>query len=123
MGAKVFITCRQPFTLKGATVIDGIDVTDDSLGEKLVAGLKGTKVDVLVNNAGYFYGPVEKLTSLNFKEEMKMIDICALGPLRVTAALFNAGLLASGSKVRAGITWHEDATCQLLFRDFVYFCR
>ena len=28
-----------------------------------------------------------------------MIDICALGPLRITSGLFNAGLLASGAKV------------------------
>ena len=28
-----------------------------------------------------------------------MIDICALGPLRVTSGLFNAGLLKSGAKV------------------------
>ncbi len=47
----------------------------------------------------YFYEPVEKIDSLNFKEEMKMIDICALGPLRISAGLFNAGLLKSGSKV------------------------
>jgi len=29
---------------------------------------------------------------LNFAEQLKQIDICALGPLRVTAALFQAGL-------------------------------
>jgi len=28
-----------------------------------------------------------------------MIDICAVGPLRITAALFNAGLLPKESKV------------------------
>ena len=64
-----------------------------------------------VNNAGYFYEPVEKLDSLNFEEEMKMIDICALGPLRLTAALGTAGLLVEGSKVAmitsqgGSITW------------------
>ena len=40
-----------------------------------------------------------------------MIDICALGPLRVTSVLFNAGLLKEGSKVAmitsqgGSITW------------------
>lgn len=28
-----------------------------------------------------------------------MIDICAVGPLRITSGLFNAGLLSPGSKV------------------------
>ena len=36
--------------------------------------------------------------TLNFDEQLKQIDICGLGPLRVTSALFNAGLLQDGSK-------------------------
>ena len=39
-----------------------------------------------------------QVDSLNFEEQLKQIDICALGPLRVTSALFNAGLLNDGSK-------------------------
>jgi short-subunit dehydrogenase len=53
----------------------------------------------LINNAGYFYEPVEKLDSLNFAEELKMIDICALGPMRVSSALVNGGLMEKGSKI------------------------
>jgi len=68
-------------------------------GVPLVEALGTTHIDVLINNAGYFYGPVETLSSLNFEEEIKMIDICAVGPLRVTAALFNAGLLSQDAKV------------------------
>lgn len=98
-GATVYITSRGPATVEGATVIDGIDVTDNSCGDKLVEGLKGTKIDILVNNAGYFYEKLETIDSLNFEEELKMIDICAVGPLRITAAVYNAGLLPSGSKV------------------------
>lgn len=81
-------------------VITGVDVTDNNCGAPLVAALGTTHIDVLINNAGYFYGPVETLSSLNFEEELKMIDICAVGPLRVTAALFNAGLLSNDAKVR-----------------------
>ena len=97
----MYITCRQGYTLTGAFSIPDIDVQDDDCGTKLVAALKaaGVKVDILVNNAGYFYEQVETIDSLNFVEEKKMIDICALGPLRVTAALFNAGLLAKCAKV------------------------
>jgi hypothetical protein len=99
-GAKVYITTRTPFKLSGAAgVIDDIDVQDDNCGEKFVKGMKGVKIDILINNAGYFYEPVEKIDSLNFKEELKMIDICAIGVLRITAAAVNAGLLSSGSKV------------------------
>lgn len=41
----------------------------------------------------------ETLTNLNFEEELKTIDICAVGPLRTTAAIVNAGLMKEGSKV------------------------
>ncbi len=98
-GANVIITTRIAFELQGARVIDGIDVTDNNCGAKLVEALNGTKIDILINNAGYFYGPVETFSSLNFDEELKMIDICAVGPLRITSALFNNNLLPRGSKV------------------------
>lgn len=42
---------------------------------------------------------LETLDNLNFKEQLKTIDICALGPLRVTASLLHGGLLKEGSKV------------------------
>jgi hypothetical protein len=53
----------------------------------------------LINNAGYFRKEVEKLDSLDFADELKTIDICAIGPLRVTSSLVNGGLLKEGSKV------------------------
>lgn len=98
-GAEVIVTSRSPATIPGATVVAGIEVQDNECGSKLTKALAGKSIDILINNAGYFYGPVEKLDSLNFEEELKMIDVCALGPLRITAAVANAGLLKTGSKV------------------------
>jgi len=40
---------------------------------------------------------VETLDSLKFPEELKMIDICALGPLRVTSALNKGGFFKENS--------------------------
>lgn len=53
----------------------------------------------LINNAGYFYEPEETLDNINFEEQMKQINICAVGPLRVSAAFLHAGLLQKGSKI------------------------
>jgi short-subunit dehydrogenase len=53
----------------------------------------------LINNAGYFMEPVEKIDSLDFAEELKMINICALGPMRVSSSLVNGGLMKEGSKI------------------------
>ena len=36
---------------------------------------------------------------MDFPEQLKTIDICACGPLRVTASLINGGLMGKGSKV------------------------
>lgn len=85
--------------LKPDEVVTGIDVTSDEACQTIGSKIKGGPIDILVNNAGYFYEPVEKIDSLNFKEEMKMIDICALGPLRVSANMFNEGLLKEGSSI------------------------
>jgi len=98
-GASVIGTSRATFQLAGMRVISGLEMTDNNVGTKLADALQGQAVDFLVNNAGYFYEPVEKIDSLAFDEELKMIDICAVGPLRVTSGLFNAGLLQSGSRV------------------------
>jgi NAD(P)-dependent dehydrogenase (short-subunit alcohol dehydrogenase family) len=98
-GANVFITTRKAANIPNAVEIEGIDVTDDNCGTKLVEALNGVRIDILINNAGYFYEPVETLTTMNYQEELKMIDICAIGPLRVTSALYNAGVLSSGSRV------------------------
>jgi hypothetical protein len=43
--------------------------------------------------------PVEKIDSLDFAEELKMINICALGPMRVSSSLVTGGLLKEGSKI------------------------
>ena len=85
--------------LKPDEVVVGIDVQSDEACETIASQIKGGPIDILVNNAGYFYEPVEMIDSLNFKEELKMIDICALGPLRVSSNLYNNGLLKEGSSI------------------------
>lgn len=101
IGADVIITSRTPAPALDSLfqVITGIDVQNNDSGRQLAAALNNKKIDILVNNAGYFYEPVEKMDSLNFDEEMKMIDICAVGPLRISSGLYNAKLLSKGSKI------------------------
>lgn len=106
-GARVVASVRQAgkelAALAGPDVPleiqTGIDVMQESATAKLAADLS-EPLDIVINNAGYFYEPPETLQNLNFAEELRMIDICALGPLRVTAALHNAGRIKSpGGKV------------------------
>eukprot|EP00397_Hematodinium_sp_SG-2012_P043635 GEMP01048545.1.p1 GENE.GEMP01048545.1~~GEMP01048545.1.p1 ORF type:complete len:284 (+),score=81.12 GEMP01048545.1:102-953(+) len=53
----------------------------------------GAPLDVVLNCAGYFYEPEETIASMNFEEQLKQIDICALGWLRVTTALHQNNLI------------------------------
>jgi len=84
-------------------IISGIDVTKDEAMKKMTDECV-EPVDIVINCAGYFYGPAESVGvgcegHLNFKQQMLQIDICALGPLRITAALYKAGKIAEGGKV------------------------
>ena len=53
----------------------------------------------IINNAGYFREEEETLANLDFQDQLKTINICALGPLRVIASLIHGNLLREGSKV------------------------
>lgn len=102
-GGEVVAVCRSDspeLKEKGAQVISGVDVVSDSVEEIMTKAID-KPVDIVVNNAGYFYGPQELVmeNTLNYEEELKQINICAVGPLRVTSALVNAGLLKEGAKV------------------------
>jgi len=107
-GATVIVLCRSTNDeleeLVGKwNVYSGVDVTDNEAVDKALKRVKsdGGALDYVINNAGYFYEPCEKISdaSLNFEEQLKQIDICALGPLRVNAAAVNAKALADDAKL------------------------
>ena len=54
-------------------------------------------------HAGYFYGPAESVGigcegHMNYVHQMLQIDVCALGPLRITHGLYKAGKLSRNGK-------------------------
>jgi len=101
-GASVIVTCRSSnaeLDAMNVQVITDCDVTDLDSVKKMTEEVTDP-IDVLINNAGYFYEPLETIETMNFEEELKMIDICAVGPLRVSSALWNAGKIKpKGGKI------------------------
>jgi len=86
-------------------VIGGIELQKDECMPTLVKEL-AEPVDIVINNAGYFYGPSEKVGTagaddghMNFEENLKQIDICGLAPLRVSYALYKANLIKPDGKI------------------------
>jgi len=107
-GATALVLCRSSSSELEAlvgkwNVYSGVDVTDEEAVTKAMKRIKsdGGALDYVINNAGYFYEPKETILdkTLNFQEQLKQIDICALGPLRVNSAAVTTGCLADGAKL------------------------
>ncbi len=87
-GEDVIAVCRSAcpeLKQPGIAIVDGIDVADDSIIEKLADKLKGQTIDILINNAGILTH--ETIDDLNLDRMRKQYEVNALGPLRVTRAL------------------------------------
>ncbi|KAJ3093030.1 hypothetical protein HK102_012239 [Quaeritorhiza haematococci] len=100
-GLTVYATCRNSNdalqAAKPAKIVTGIDLEADDCGEKLVKELGSVTFDTVFVVAGYF--TTETFEQLNWNENRKMIDICALGPLKIVNPLVLANKLKEGSKV------------------------
>lgn len=97
-GDQVIAVCRQPsdeLKTLGVQIEPGIDIAQGDAVAELVQRLKGTPLDVLINNAGI----LERVTldNLDFDSIRQQFEVNALGPLRLTAAL--RPNLSAGSKV------------------------
>jgi short-subunit dehydrogenase len=85
-GDKVFAVCRKPTQalrdLKGVTIIDEIDVTDDQKLKRLKHMLDNISLDIVINNAGVMTEEVfGKIKSIDILQQF-MIN--AMAPLKVT---------------------------------------
>ena len=88
----MYATCRtaseglKALDLNGGKILEGIDVGQDSVGEKLQASLKGLTLDTVINNAGILC--IEKLGEEGALDSMRQqFEINTLGPLRVSHAV------------------------------------
>jgi NAD(P)-dependent dehydrogenase (short-subunit alcohol dehydrogenase family) len=104
-GALVIATCRKSkgaLNLLPVQVIENVEMQDVASIQAMVETLDAP-IDCVINNAGYFPDIHETITDpenpLNFEEELKQIDICAVGPLRVCSALYQGAKLAEGAKL------------------------
>jgi NAD(P)-dependent dehydrogenase (short-subunit alcohol dehydrogenase family) len=97
-GDTVYAACRSTsdeLTATGATVLEGIDVTDADLGDKLGRALAGKSIDIAVLNAGVLRA--DNLSSLDFDGFRQQLEVNTLGPLRTAAAI--RPMLVKGSRV------------------------
>jgi len=96
-GAQVVVVGRRSSSELDALsvqVIKGVDVTDEAaISGKMIQEIGGRPFDLVINNAGYFWEQHETLANMNFEEQLKQINICAIGPLRICSALLKENLV------------------------------
>lgn len=99
-GENVVATCRNPETANelqalargtgtsgGQIKILALDVGDPASITAAAAALKGTRIDVLVNNAGVLADKHLDFAETDFSNVIRSFEINAIGPMRVTRAL------------------------------------
>lgn len=97
-GDNVIAVCRRPssdLAGLGARTITDINVTDERSIASLARALEGTRIDVLIHNAGILRG--ESLGSIDYNSIREQLETNALAPLRLTERLLP--LLAPGAKI------------------------
>ena len=97
-GDSVIGVCRnasEELSKLGIRVISGIDVSDGTSINELMAELNGEKIDVLINNAGILMR--DEFGAIDYDDMLAQYKVNTLGPLRVTEALRDN--LGEGSKV------------------------
>ncbi len=108
-GDVVIAVCRSPspgLEATGARIERGIDVSSEADVLGLARRLEGTRIDLLVHNAGILERgalaplaptPEARLASVDLASIRRQIEVNALGPLALTAALLPN--LGEGSKI------------------------
>lgn len=97
-GDKVIAVCRHSSSELadlGVRTIADINVTDERSIASLARSLDGTRIDVLLHNAGILRA--ESLGSIDYDSIRAQLETNALAPLRVTEQLLP--LLAPGAKI------------------------
>jgi NAD(P)-dependent dehydrogenase (short-subunit alcohol dehydrogenase family) len=97
-GDQVIATCRASspeLEALGARVETGVEMTSEAAVARLMSRLGGTRLDVLILNAGLL--EASHLETLELDSLRRQFEVNALGPLRLVRALLDQ--LGPGSKV------------------------
>ncbi|KAF8639262.1 hypothetical protein AX16_010334 [Volvariella volvacea WC 439] len=81
---------------EGVHIIDGVDLSKEDAGKRIVDGLNGVQVDLVILNAGIF--KKETLDEPNFADEVAMYTVVSVAPVFIAHHLIKADAFAPGAK-------------------------
>lgn len=102
-GYHVIGTARKPDKAEAlrklGVQVEQLDVADDASARALAQRLAGRSIDILINNAGIIGAGARSFTDLDFTKMVQTYQINALGPMRVTQALYENLKQAKAPKI------------------------
>ena len=102
-GYEVIGTARKPDKAtalhKLGAQVEQLDVSDNKSAQALAERLSGKPIDILINNAGIIGQPARSFTDLDFDKMVYTYQVNALGPMRVTKALYENIKKGKGRKI------------------------
>ena len=102
-GYKVEAACRRPESAKelratGAR-LHAVDIVDGDSVAAFARSLEGTPVDLVINNAGVYGSPRQRLQDFDYTSAVQAFQINALGALRMSQAFLPHLRRGTGKKL------------------------
>ena len=127
-GWTVVATCRNPIapgelaTIRGDIRVHGLDVADHRQVERLAGEMAGTKIDLLINNAGVYGDRNTSHQDIDFADWEQSFRINTMAPLKVAGAFLplvaagGGGTIATVSSVLSSIAESSPNSASYAYR-------
>ncbi|HBT41669.1 MAG: SDR family oxidoreductase [Alphaproteobacteria bacterium] len=127
-GWSVIATCRNPIapgelaTIQGDIRVHGLDVADHRQVDRLAGEMAGTKIDLLINNAGVYGDRNYGYQDIDYMDWEQSFRINTMAPLKVAGAFLplvaanGGGMIATVSSVLSSIAESSPNSASYAYR-------
>jgi NAD(P)-dependent dehydrogenase (short-subunit alcohol dehydrogenase family) len=127
-GWTVIATCRNPIApgdlarIAGDIRVHGLDVADHRQVDRLAGELAGTKIDLLINNAGVYGDRNSSHKDIDYADWEASFRINTMAPLKVSGAFLplvaagGGGMIATVSSVLSSIAESSPNSASYAYR-------
>lgn len=102
-GARVEAACRKPEAARELAAtgarLHAVDVADDASVASFARALHDTAIDLVINNAGVYGNPRQRMQDFDYRSALSAFDTNALGALRMSQAFLPHLRRGTGKKL------------------------